>query len=67
MVNMWNRISGELFPNQVCNLLFLYLIYISLPFKAKRMACQLPVHTIAIAAGNIQSLDQVRELKFYCR
>lgn len=48
LVNMWDRMSGRLFPDQ-----------------AKGLASMLPVNSIAIAAGNIYTLEQVSELGFY--
>lgn len=48
LVNMWDRTTGKLHPNQ-----------------AKGMASLMPMNAVAIAAGNIVSLDQVAELGFY--
>ena len=48
LVNMWDRVTGRLFPDQ-----------------AKGMASMMPMNSLAIAAGDIQTTEQVAELGFY--
>jgi indole-3-glycerol phosphate synthase len=48
LVNMWDRMTGKLFPDQ-----------------AKGMASLLPVNSLAIAAGDISTIEQTSELGFY--
>eukprot|EP00597_Dinobryon_sp_UTEXLB2267_P013551 CAMPEP_0170121300 /NCGR_PEP_ID=MMETSP0020_2-20130122/15779_1 /TAXON_ID=98059 /ORGANISM="Dinobryon sp., Strain UTEXLB2267" /LENGTH=237 /DNA_ID=CAMNT_0010351575 /DNA_START=228 /DNA_END=941 /DNA_ORIENTATION=- len=48
LVNMWDRVSGQLFTKQ-----------------AKGLASMMPMNAVAVAAGNIRSMEQVAELGFY--
>ena len=48
LVNMWDRMTGKLFPDQ-----------------AKGMASLMPVNAVAIAAGDIRTVEQAAELGFY--
>jgi indole-3-glycerol phosphate synthase len=45
LVNMWDRMTGKLFPDQ-----------------AKGMASLMPVNAVAIAAGDIRTVEQAAEL-----
>jgi hypothetical protein len=62
LVNMWDRITGTLYPNQVC----IYRSYqkvltndCSCCLQAKLMASMLPINSCAAVAGNIHTLRQV--------
>ena len=48
LINMWDRMTGKLFPDQ-----------------AKGMASLMPVNAVAIAAGDIRTVEQAAELGFY--
>lgn len=48
LVNMWDRMSGILHPQQ-----------------AKGLASMMPMNAVAIAAGNIRTVEQACELGFY--
>ena len=55
---MWDRMTGQLFTQQV-----LSIINIIIPIeKAKGISSLLPVNSVAVAAGNIYSVEQVAKI-----
>lgn len=48
LVNMWDRITGKHYPDQV-----------------KGLISMMPMNAVAVAAGNIRSLEQAKEMGYY--
>lgn len=71
LVNMWDRMTGRHFPDQVS--IFKKLFYfrhhficiLVFVFKAKAMIDMMPINTVALAGGNIESLQEVLVFSFF--
>ncbi len=67
LVNMWDRITGKLFSDQVLHQRFFFMSSfpnLEILWKAKMMATMMPLNACAAVAGDIHTMRQVAHYRY---